>query len=103
MHVQIIEALAEECHKNDIVTCLHKTKDNVDAWLLIKMDGHDFKIKIIDGEISLMLRQCLHVDDLYHKSPYGKAYEVIKRFSLDDPQCFNYVISDLRKKWFLDL
>lgn len=103
MRVQILEALRLECITNGIKSAnMVLNKDGSDAWLLVKMLDHDFKICVADDSIQLMLKQCLHIDGLFQKSPYGKAYDSIKQYSLDDPSCFKYVIDDLGKRWFLE-
>lgn len=99
----ILEVLRHECTAAGIKSSnliLHKEAS--DAWLLIRMPDHEFKICIADDGIQLMLKQCLHIDGLYQRSPYGKAYDHIKTYDLDDPLCFKYVIEDLQRKWFLE-
>lgn len=80
-----------------------KCKSDISTHVLVKVDDHEFKILLVEDNIQVMLKGCLHINGLYQKSPYGKTYEIIDHIPLDDPDCFNKVVRDVRHKWFLDI
>jgi hypothetical protein len=69
-------------------------------FLLVKVKDHYYKLKIVDDLVIIMLRQCLNINGLLQKSPYGKAYEEIGSITLADPNCFVHLHQLLCKRWF---
>lgn len=107
MKYAILTALREDLIKRgvkstDVGDILNRSlSDDKNISLLIRMQDHHFKLKISEEYVIIMLRQCLNINGLYQKSPYGKAYEVIGSTPLADPDCFYNVYQLLSKRWFL--
>ncbi len=106
MHNQVLSVLQDELSRAGIESTLIPVirispHEYQRSWLSVKRGKYDYKIKLLNDQIIIMLKQCININGLIQKSPYGKIYETIKIISLEDPQCFEHVIADLKKSWFL--
>lgn len=100
MNSTILNALKDSLTERGVDAARLKGVSDTNRSLLVRVRDHHFKLRINEDKVIIMLRQCLNINGLFFKSPYGSAYEAVVSISLADPDCFNQIYDLLCKRWF---